>query len=106
MNFFFVSQNEQEKENKQGKLQAPDDGNHEWILDLQKNDLIVQYNSKRKSKSITGIARATSDPYDSNGIIYVDVEIFAFAKPLEKTLWAQKMRGKQGKSSPVPKILE
>ena len=75
-------------------------------MDLQKNDLIVQYNSKRKSKSITGIARATSDPYDSNGIIYVDVEIFAFAKPLEKTLWAQKMRGKQGKSSPVPKILE
>ena len=101
MNYFFVSQRNQSKENQIKKLTAPDNKDYSYIKNnISQNDLIVQYSSK--SKSITGIAQAKNKPYADNGTIYVDIDIYSFAEPLPKGVWAEKMREKQnGRKSPV-----
>lgn len=101
MNYYFVSQRNQAAENGIKKLTAPDDKPHSYIKEyVHQNDLIVQYNSE--TFCITGVAKAIKDPYVLNNRIYVEIEIYNFAKPLMKDVWVKTMRVKQdGLKTPV-----
>ena len=95
MNYFFVSQRDQAKENEMKKLTAPDDKSHSYVAKyIHVDDLIVQYNSV--SLNITGVARAIKKPYVVNGTIYADIDIYNFESPLPKDVWVKKLREKQG----------
>lgn len=101
MNYFFVSQRNQTKENSQKKLTAPDDNSHSYIKDYaRQGDLIVQYNSS--TCCISGVAQVKSNPYVKGNRIYIDIEIYNFSKALEKNLWTINMRHLQnGEKTPV-----
>lgn len=99
MAFYFVSQKDQDKENAQKILTAPDNKDYQYVKKTAVNDLVVQYNSA--SKSITGVARVVRDYRVSNGQIYIDVELYSFPKVLEKDLWVKELRACQGGKSPV-----
>ena len=95
MNYFFVSQRDQAKENEMKKLTAPDDKSHSYVAKyIHVDDLIVQYNSV--SLNITGVAQAIKKPYVVNGTIYADIDIYNFESPLPKDVWVKKLREKQG----------
>lgn len=99
MAFYFVSQKDQNKENAQKILTAPDNKEYQYVKKMAANDLVVQYNSV--SKSITGVARVIGDHRVSNGQICIDVELYPFPMVLEKDLWVRELRACQGGKSPV-----